>query len=53
MKRQKRYVVDYYFNEHKHWAEVYNSYNEMTQIMREIMKKYKLYKVEVFEIDSI
>ena len=45
--RQKLYIVEYYFNEHKHWAEVYENWAIACDAMKNIMNKYELYKIEI------
>lgn len=52
MKRYKRYIVDYYFNEYKHWAEVYDGWNEFISNFKKVSDKYKFFKVEVFILND-
>lgn len=47
MKRSKKYIIEYYFNESKHWAEVYDSWPQACDTMKSIINKYDLFKIEI------
>lgn len=50
-KRSKKYIVEYYFNEKKHWAEVYDTWVIATDTMKAIINKYTIYKIEISVIE--
>lgn len=50
--RKKMYIVEYYFNEHKHWAEVYQDWTSACDTMKTIINKYTLYKIELVVLND-